>query len=300
MSVKRIALVLNHLIKSKAYSDFSRAFRHTTGLSIHLIPPDPTEKTKIERHSRFCRLVETVPKTCARCQCVDESLKVANLQRPRTATCFAGLCETAVPVRSGNETIALLRTGEVSLTPLTPRTFAAFMQRLGDESKDIDLIRLEKAYFLTPVVVWRDYEEIVRLLTVFATQLSALAAQAPGANSENEPKEIVRARRFIEENFQEPIRLKEVAVAANMSEYYFCRRFREITGATFSDYLTRTRLEKARCLLAEPERRISEVAFEVGFQSLSQFNRSFRKIFGCSPKDVRLLNALPLAKAVSK
>ena len=68
-----------------------------------------------------------------------------------------------------------------------------------------------------------------------------------------------------------------------------------MTGINFVDYVARTRVEKARNLLLNPNRRVCEVAFEVGFQSLSQFNRTFRKVVGESPRDYRA--KLPLANA---
>ena len=68
-----------------------------------------------------------------------------------------------------------------------------------------------------------------------------------------------------------------------------------MAGINFVDYVTRTRVEKARNLLLDPNRSVSEVAFDVGFQSLSQFNRAFRRIAGESPRDYRA--KLPLAEA---
>jgi len=56
---------------------------------------------------------------------------------------------------------------------------------------------------------------------------------------------------------------------------------------TFTDYLARVRIEKAKTLLLDPNRRVSEVAYEVGFQSLTHFNRVFRKLAGESPTSYR-------------
>ncbi len=59
--------------------------------------------------------------------------------------------------------------------------------------------------------------------------------------------------------------------------------FRQATGLTFSDYLARMRIEKVKNLLLNPHKRINEVAYETGCQSLSQFNRVFRRVTGRSP-----------------
>jgi AraC-like DNA-binding protein len=63
--------------------------------------------------------------------------------------------------------------------------------------------------------------------------------------------------------------------------------FKKSTGLTFTDYLARVRVEKVRNLLLNPHKRISEAAFEAGFQSLSQFNRVFRRVAGEAPTTYR-------------
>ena len=72
-----------------------------------------------------------------------------------------------------------------------------------------------------------------------------------------------------------------------MSVRYFCKVFKQSIGMTFTDYLNRLRIEKAKNLLANPHKHISEIAFEVGFESLSQFNRSFKRITGETPTRFR-------------
>jgi AraC-like DNA-binding protein len=69
----------------------------------------------------------------------------------------------------------------------------------------------------------------------------------------------------------------------HVSTFYFCKMFKKATGLTFTDYLSRVRVEKAKALLLNPHLRISEIAYDVGFQSLTHFNRMFRKIVGQSP-----------------
>ena len=59
------------------------------------------------------------------------------------------------------------------------------------------------------------------------------------------------------------------------------------TGLNFTDYVSRVRIEKAKNLLLNPHLRVSEIAYEVGFQSLTHFNRVFKKIIGQSPTNYR-------------
>src|SRR5437762_10711101 len=102
-----------------------------------------------------------------------------------------------------------------------------------------------------------------------------------------EPPVIARAKQFIHEHQTEDLSLGQVAKAVNMSTFYFCKIFKKITSINFTDYLSRIRIEKARNLLLNPNLRISEIAYEVGFQSLTHFNRVFRKLVGLSPSGCR-------------
>lgn len=67
------------------------------------------------------------------------------------------------------------------------------------------------------------------------------------------------------------------------SIFYFCKLFRKVTGTTFTEFVSRTRVEKTKNLLLNPNLRISEIAYEVGFQSLTHFNRVFKTVVGESP-----------------
>ena len=59
------------------------------------------------------------------------------------------------------------------------------------------------------------------------------------------------------------------------------------SGVNFTEYVSRIRIENARNLLLNPNLRVSEIAYEVGFQSLTHFNRVFKKVLGQSPTDFR-------------
>jgi AraC-like DNA-binding protein len=106
-----------------------------------------------------------------------------------------------------------------------------------------------------------------------------------------EPVEIWKTRKFIEEHSAEELSLSKVAKAANISRNHLSEKFKQVTGINYVDYVARTRFDKACDLLLSPNQRISEIAFAVGFQSLSQFNRVFKKISGKSPTEYRAANA---------
>jgi AraC-like DNA-binding protein len=109
------------------------------------------------------------------------------------------------------------------------------------------------------------------------------------ANERNgaESVRIWKARNFIEQHAGEELSLSRVAKAAQTSANYLSEKFKEAVGINFVEYVARRRYEKAAELLEDAELRVSEIAFAAGFQSLSQFNRVFKKFSGKSPTEYR-------------
>lgn len=127
----------------------------------------------------------------------------------------------------------------------------------------------------------------VALAAYFSEQLSRLAGELELVERGAEPIGILRARKFIQENLTARLSLSKVARQAALSESHFCRVFKTHTGLTLTEYVTRRRIAQAKRELLRASLRITEVAFMVGFQSLSQFNRSFVRVEGCSPSRFR-------------
>ncbi|HOQ08351.1 MAG TPA: AraC family transcriptional regulator [Clostridiales bacterium] len=100
-------------------------------------------------------------------------------------------------------------------------------------------------------------------------------------------KQINKAFEYIERNYPQQITLKDISQAVGFSEYYFSRLFKEYTGQSFLSYLNTYRVKQAAKLLKSTERPVLEIALDTGFNSLTTFNRIFRKIKGCSPSYYR-------------
>jgi AraC-like DNA-binding protein len=96
-----------------------------------------------------------------------------------------------------------------------------------------------------------------------------------------------KARRFIEESYSRRISLSAVAESLAISPNYLSRLFRRETGMTLTAYIQRVRLERAKLLLAEETRTISEIAYQVGYQNYRDFYRNFVKYERASPRQLR-------------
>ncbi|MBL9114058.1 MAG: helix-turn-helix transcriptional regulator [Verrucomicrobiaceae bacterium] len=129
--------------------------------------------------------------------------------------------------------------------------------------------------------------DAAELLKAFAFQLGECAHRLAFTTVKTDPEPVRLARAYMQEHLHEPISLDDVAHAVGVSSFHFCKVFKRATGMTFTDYLGRMRVERARRMLLKPSNRITEVAYEAGFQSLSHFNRSFRRVVGESPTEFR-------------
>jgi AraC-like DNA-binding protein len=98
---------------------------------------------------------------------------------------------------------------------------------------------------------------------------------------------LCRARAFINERYQEPIDLEEISREACLSRYHFLRLFREEFATTPHQYLIDRRIEKAKELLRQRRLTVTDVCFEVGFQSLGSFSTLFRQRVGDAPVNYR-------------
>jgi len=281
--------LIEALVNSKVFQEYERAFTEATGLPVAL---RPVESWQLPHHGKrnegpFCAVISEKSRACASCLSVQERLSELAMEEPQTVGCPNGLSDTAVPVRLGDRVIGFLQTGQVFRKRPTEAQFERAAKQVAEWGVDIDHELLRQAYFATRVVPGRQHEAIVKLLNIFAQHLSMLSNQVVVQHENAEPPVITRAKEFIQEHQTENLRLGHVAKACNTSTFYFCKMFKKVTGINFTDYLSRVRIEKSKNLLLNPNLRVSEIAFEVGFQSLTHFNRVFKKILGQSPTEYR-------------
>jgi len=285
--------LLDSLAHSEMFQRYERAYTDTTGLPVTL---RPVETWQLPLHGRrrenpFCALMAEKSRTCAACLQAQEELARDAIRAPHATTCAYGLTELAVPVKLGSQTIGLLQTGQVMRHRPTPAGFQRAARKAAELGVDINHSRAREAYLSTPVVSPKQLGSISNLLSIFAEHLSLVSNQIATRVANAEPPVITRARQYIAEHHAENLSLGQVAQAVHTSLFYFCKLFKKATGINFTEYVSRVRTEKAKNLLLNPNLRVSEIAYEVGFQSLTHFNRVFKKIVGESPTDYR--NRLP-------
>jgi AraC-like DNA-binding protein/ligand-binding sensor protein len=285
--VNRLTTVVQRLARSETFKDYERAFGDATGLPLALRPLESWNLSMAgkPRENPFCALMAQCNRSCAACLQLQEKISTSG---PTTMTCFAGLTDTAVPLPAGEEVIGYLQTGQISLKNPSAAQFEKITKQLLEWDANLDLQEVKKAYFQTRVLNTSQYNAMIKLLEIFAKHLSMVSNEITVQEKEAEPPLVRRARAYIVGHQTDPIDLDNVAKAMHVSTFYFCKLFKKATGLTFTEYLGRVRIEKAKALLLNPHLRVSEIAYDVGFQSLTHFNRVFRQVTGLSPTAFRV------------
>lgn len=277
------------LRESEVFQEFSASFSNVTGLPLTLRPATfwnlPLHRIKNE--GSFCKAIAEDRHGCAACLQMQEDLKNAPEAQASCKECPFGLVDSVVPVKVEGRTIAYLQTGQVAIKPVKTANLEKAKATLAKNGIHLDIANLEDTYLQTRYVEPARYKSMVSLLKFMADHLSSISNQLAIRQSNAEPVFIARARKFIEENITEELPLSRVAKAVHTSSFYFCKMFKKVTGLNFTHYVSRVRVERAKSLLQNPNLRISEIAFDVGFQSLTHFNRVFRNITGVSPTEYR-------------
>lgn len=273
------------------FRSYQEAFRAATGLPLVLVRRScgaPANKPT-ESVNPFCQLLARD----GRCAALDTTLReLCNRSDPdgcaQTVACFAGLMETVVPITHDGRVAAYLKTGEVLTKSPADADFTSIAAVLLAEGRTAAEVRkLRQAFFDSPVMDGRRYQGAVFLLETFGRQLSEHLGKLLVYNSGQIPAPIHKALRHIENHLDEPLQLVDIAAHAGLSVSQFCKLFKEATRFTFTEYVNRRRIEWACRELLKPGSRVTETAYHVGFTSLSQFNRTFQRYTGETPREYR-------------
>jgi AraC-like DNA-binding protein len=152
----------------------------------------------------------------------------------------------------------------------------------GLETKQKISERLKKLNFLP------HFEQFLEVLSIFQLLASAkdieLLHSKPVENqyTKKDQERLKRLYRFMDENYRRKIEIDEVAALSHLSNAAFCRYFKKMTRLTFTEFLNHYRINQAKRLLLL-DKNVTETCFESGFESLSYFNRTFKKITGENP-----------------
>ncbi|MEY2940492.1 MAG: hypothetical protein RJA67_177 [Bacteroidota bacterium] len=154
------------------------------------------------------------------------------------------------------------------------------------ETKRIAGVRLKKLQHLDR---FHQFMELMSIFQFLAASDEYVALDVRPISSQTILKQQERMHRihqFVESNFQKPIDTQQIADEVNLSLPAFCRYFKKTTKLTYTDFVNQYRVQYAKKLLIQ-DKNVTETCFDSGFESLSYFNRIFKKWTGESPSSFR-------------
>ncbi|RBP38184.1 AraC-like DNA-binding protein [Roseimicrobium gellanilyticum] len=214
------------------------------------------------------------------------SLDTAETIRPESA--IPTVTRLRLPVRVSEKVVAWVTMQPVVVQSDKYSNFEDVARAmLEKDASAAEIKSARETYSKMSAVTRARLKAVQTLLQVLAVQLSEVAEQLFLEATESEPAPVRKAREFVMKHLSEAMFLEDVARYAGVSAFHFCKVFKKHTGHTFTSYVNHVRVEHAKKLLMKPRYCVTEVAFDAGFQSLSQFNRSFRRVTSKSPTEYR-------------
>jgi AraC-like DNA-binding protein len=154
------------------------------------------------------------------------------------------------------------------------------------ETKRIAGVRLKKLQYMDRFHQFMELMSIFQFLAV-SDEFEDLEVRPISSQTILKQQERMhRIHQFVEMNFQKPIDTVQIANEVNLSLPAFCRYFKKTTKLTYTDFVNQYRVQYAKKLLIQ-DKNVTETCFECGFESLSYFNRIFKKFTGVSPSAFR-------------
>lgn len=162
--------------------------------------------------------------------------------------------------------------------------FVLWAERIAYESGGMKYRFTSRSGYLSTVIGVSTMEQ---LRTWFLDKLLVTCRNVTGKKKEHSLSQMERAVQYIQSNYQRDISLDDVSMELNLSPYYFSKLFKEQTGENFIEYLTKTRICKAKSLLLDTAGTVREVGVAVGYQDPNYFSRIFKKNVGVTPTEFK-------------
>lgn len=148
---------------------------------------------------------------------------------------------------------------------------------------DVDVISITEGKInYNHILKIRDMNELQNYCLEIYTYIALFINKNKDESAE---RVIEKAMNYIEENFQYDISLEDVSNHVFLNSVYFCRYFKQKTGETFTDYLTKIRMNEAIRLIKEGHHKTYEISEKVGYKSSKYFSRVFKQYTGLSPTE---------------
>ena len=197
--------------------------------------------------------------------------------------CPIGLVHFVSPVIRQGKMLSAVVSGHILMTEPDVYLIRHILKYVKDEKVIKDFVQTIRV--IDPAQV-RDLAELLKhLVKGLSDDTDYLEAALPKGDLSQAQYQhsIHKVVHYIKSNYMERLLLEEAAALVHISPQYLSRIFKEETGYTFSQYVTRIRIEKSKALLIQEDLSQKDIALMTGFADQSHFSRSFKKVTGLSP-----------------
>lgn len=288
-------LFFRQLVASPEFTELALILKRLTGLSMALNTPD-VGLTRLgvagDTGNPLCQIIRGTAEGARRCEGCDRRnhTQAGAAGRARLYRCHAGFFDMAIPIVIQGEHVATISSGQVLPERQSKSAFARTAVRL--RWLKIPATRLRAAYARAPWLPRDRLVPVMHLLELFARQLCGSAWRIRELEASLEHPAIRHAHALVEERFCDPeLRLADAAARTGLSLAHFSHLFHKETGVTFTRYVQSRRIDEAKRRLSTTNQSITEICFACGFNSLTHFNRVFRRGAGASPSQFRRAGA---------
>ena len=257
------------------------ALERSFGTCVQMIPAG--RESDISGNGPVCRVLDELHGPRALCRQAHRAIHAAAVgtgcaQRIR---CPLGFLLLSMPVQSKRECFGLIEFGPMIIELADHGEFARRLSRLGVSPALWP--RLQSALGALSVIRDEAAGGVQALLQRVASAIADEMPTAPSGDTVQRPMAVAAGCRFAEQHLGGKILLTDVARHVALSADHFSRLFRRALGMPFGEYVNRCRVVYAQRLLTGSSRRVAEVSYACGFDSVPHFNRVFRRITGTSP-----------------
>ncbi len=269
---------------------FQRDLNILTGLAFDFVDIYGRSSSKLKAlksYTSFCQLVNSTDGGRIACESCDiEAWRECYKKRkPIVYRCHLGLIEIAVPLIIQGEVLGFLTSGQFMNFDPDKKKFKKIESEI--KKHGISLPKAKKRYYDIPVIKKEKAMILVDLISIIAEHIVEAENKILALRKHYRSDRIWQAQEYINLHFTEQISLEAAASASNLSVSRFQHVFREKLNTTLTSYVNDLRINEAKNMLMNTDRRITGIAFQSGFRNLSHFNRVFKKKVGCTPGEYR-------------
>ena len=269
--------------KTNKMTDITYDFFNATGINLSILDSNFSRLQYTDKASanEYCKYINTNFVISSKCLICDYALlkECKEKKQPVSHICHAGLLDIAIPIIHNQSILGYIILGQLKVD----ENFQNIKKELINNDLNVD--KLEELYATLPIKNEGFIKSIINLATILAKHLLLENIVKP-----TNPSTLDTLVNFINDNIQSPLSVEYIAQQNFVSVSLVYKLFYKNFNTTVKDYINKKRCELSLTLLMFSDKSLNDIAFEVGFSSLSYYSKVFKKFYGVSPLKYRKLS----------